>query len=192
MNKILKNLLISFILIFIFIIDSNSLEYWQFLETRVKIAKDKVDFLPESLRFISGIRFDERYPGLGLVNFRMGPLFKISDNILLGLSISSYAEQIRPKFFGQQYRLEFEPNFNFNLQSVSLNNRSRLEYRFLNYDDYRNSIRFRNQIRLNYNSNNHFIIYAWDDIFFELLNNPKFNQNRFSIGIGIWLDKSSR
>jgi hypothetical protein len=29
-------------------------------------------------------------------------------------------------------------------------------------------------------------------MFFEYVNNLKFNQNRFSIGIGIWFDKTSR
>lgn len=192
MKKIRNLLTLNGILFFISTFNANALEYWQFLETRIKIAKDKVDLLPETFRFISSVRLDERYPGLGTANFRMGPLFKITDNFLLGFSTSVYGEQIRPQVFGQQFRLELEPNFNFNFNPFSINNRVRLEYRFLNYDTFSNSMRLRNQLRFNYKVNDAFLLYAWDDVFFEVLNNPRFNQNRFSLGVGLWFDKASR
>jgi hypothetical protein len=79
-------IILNILVLFIFTFKSYSLEYWQFLETRVKIEQDKVDLIPESFRFISGVRFDQRYPGLGVANFRMGPLFKVNDNLFLGIS----------------------------------------------------------------------------------------------------------
>lgn len=67
-------------------------ESWNALEVRIPTESDAV-WKPTSLRVVTSSRFGSRYPGLGVSNLRLGPLFQLAPWLMLGLHGSAYAEQ---------------------------------------------------------------------------------------------------
>ncbi len=84
-------------------------EVWTNLETRVPLNRPQ-DPWPDFLRCIAGTRYGFRYPGVGLANLRVGPLWEVAPWLLVGLQTSTYAMQSQPGIFSQEMRAELEPN----------------------------------------------------------------------------------
>lgn len=103
-------------------------ELWNVMEVRVPLEGEAA-WSPRSLRLVSSSRFATRYGGLGVSNLRVGPLWKVTPWLMLGLHANAYAEQTGTGAFQQMLRFEAEPNLHGAFGDLQVNDRNRLEWR---------------------------------------------------------------
>jgi hypothetical protein len=163
-------------------------ESWNALEVRIPNESDSV-WEPTSLRVVTSSRFGFRYPGLGVSNLRVGPLFQLAPWLMLGLHGSAYAEQFEPGDFRQMLRLEAEPNFQTSWGDWQFNDRNRIEWRYTPTDAW---WRYRNQLRATYQPAGWWLWptvsqeFAWD------LRPWLLAQSRLTLGVSRILNRSTR
>jgi hypothetical protein len=163
-------------------------ESWNALEIRIP-SVSRENWEPVSLRVVTSSRFGFRYPGLGVSNLRVGPLWQVAPWMLLGLHGSAYAEQIEPGHFRQMLRLEAEPNLQASWGNWQFNDRNRIEWRYTPTDAW---WRYRNQVRATYQPSGWqwwptvSQEFAWD------LRPWQMAQSRLTLGVSRILNRSTR
>ena len=125
---------------------ADRLESWNLVELRVPMPR-LASWSPHQIRVVASSRFSDGYPGLGVSNMRLGPIWDLAPWLMVAAHGSAYAEQRAPGAFAQQMRLELEPNVRYTFGALHLNDRSRFEWR---YEPARTSWRYRNQLRASY------------------------------------------
>jgi hypothetical protein len=163
-------------------------ELWTSLETRIPVSLQG-DLWPDLIRVNAGTRYGFRYPGVGLANFRIGPLWEVAPWLMIGLHTSTYAMQDKPDVFEQEIRAELEPNLRWHHGPLSINDRNRFEYRW-RPDSI--SWRYRNQLRLTW----HEPEWSWWPTVWDELNldigRGQLMQNRAAVGVQTELNDSTR
>jgi hypothetical protein len=164
-------------------------ESWNWFEARVPVS-DGQHGLPDTLRLWTDARFGGRYPGLGQLFFRVGPVWELHPNWFLATHLTTYADQISPGAFEQENRFEFEPNYRGRFGDWTVGDRNRLEYRWGRPAGAR--WRYRNLFRVNYQPEGATLFpYVWNEALVDL-SGLGFNQNRSAIGISKVLSDSTR
>lgn len=163
-------------------------EVWDSLETRVPFS-DGEHGMPQSIRFSMAGRYGDRYPGLGKLLFRIGPIWELHPNVLLATHLTSATSQTSPGVFEQEHRAELEPTVHWGWGSLSFNDRSRLEYR---YRPRGTRWRYRNQVRVSYQAPGaSWGPYLGDEGFWDL-SGEGFSENRAVAGVGLILNASTQ
>ena len=163
-------------------------EGWAWFEARVPIA-EKGSAVPTSLRVNTDARYGLRYPGLGFLFFRTGPIWDLHEHLFIATHLTPGAVQSAEDVFTQEYRLELEPNFRWRNGALSFNDRNRVELRWI---DGAPRFRYRNQLRAAWAPPGaRWMPYVWDEILVDLAG-EWVNQNRAQIGIGYQATDSTR
>lgn len=163
-------------------------ESWNWVEVRVPLTEGQHG-LPDSLRLFTDARYGLRYPGLGWLFFRVGPIWNLHPNWFLATHVVSAGIQEAPGVFAQEHRLELEPNYFGRWGDVVYNDRNRLEYRDRPAGA---SWRYRNQLRLQHQpAGARWAPFVWDEVLIDL-SGQGFNQNRAAVGFAHFLSDSVR
>jgi len=165
-------------------------EAWFWIENRIPIVRsDRPGFPRVDWRTLVDMRLNQRSDGLAQAFLRTGPLFFPTSFAFVGIHGTIYSDRLANGEHDQEVRIELEPNFFGRIGNVTFNDRNRGEYRW------RESgvrWRYRNQLRLNYAPvGANWIPFVWDEVLVDL-SGLGFNQNRFQVGLGRMLNKSTR
>lgn len=159
---------------------ADSAESWTWSDMRLPIP-DGGGWKPSRLHLVTDVRIGTRYPGIGFLSLQAGPMWDVHKYLLLGVHVRAVALQRTPAVFSNEYRTDVEPHLRWNSGPVSINDRSRLEFRWINGAF---AWRYRNQLRINYElGKTQLAPYVWDELFvdFTLGYIP---ENRAAIGLG--------
>jgi hypothetical protein len=155
-------------------------EIWPWVDLRMPIPTGG-GWAPTQIHVFNDARFGTRYPGLGFLGLRVGPIWDVNKNLLVAVHGTVVAVQREPQVFLQEYRLELEPNVYGRLGVFTYNDRNRVELRWL---DGVINWRYRNQLRVNYQPEGAvWIPFVWDEVIFDL-SAGNLSQNRAEVGIG--------
>ncbi len=165
-------------------------EAWLWAEYRMPIVRtDKPTFPRIDLRTVTDFRLNGRSGGLAQSFLRVGPLFYLTNFLLVGVHGTVYADRLASGVFDQEARFELEPNLFWRLGDFTFNDRNRFEARFRESGT---RYRYRNQLRINYApAGARFIPFVWDELLVDL-SGLGVNQNRAQIGLGFQLWKNVR
>lgn len=163
-------------------------ESWNWLELRLPVSRQS-RVVPRSIRLLTDVRFGERYPGLGLMFFRGGPLWDLHRHLFVAVHGTAIAVQSEPDVFSQEYRLELEPTLRGRWGPIDVFDRNRLEYRWLEPG---NRWRYRNLLRVNYwPQGTRVIPFVWNEVLIDL-SGQGFNQNRATAGLSFLITPETR
>ncbi|MFP5503015.1 MAG: DUF2490 domain-containing protein [Candidatus Sericytochromatia bacterium] len=163
-------------------------ENWNWIETRVPLSDGQAG-APSQLRVFADSRYGLRYPGLGWLFLRVGPIWNLHPNWFLATHYTTAIEQTAPGAMAQEHRIEIEPNFFGRLGDFTYNDRNRLEYR---YRVTGATWRYRNQLRFQYQPEGAtWAPFVWDEALVDL-SGQGFNQNRAAIGLAHLLNANTR
>lgn len=165
-------------------------ELWLWAETRVPVVRaPRPEFPRVDWRVFTDFRLNTRNEGLHQAFLRTGPLVFATDFLFVGLHGTVYADRQATGAFGQEARLELEPNVFFRWGDFTFNDRNRGELRFR---DGATRTRYRNQLRVSYAPEGaRWIPFAWDEVLVDLAG-LGFHQNRLEFGLGRMLDPRTR
>lgn len=167
-------------------------ESWNWLETRIPLS-DGQHGLPHSLRTWTDARFGGRYPGLGALFLRVGPIWELHPNLFLATHVTSYGLQPAVGAFEQEYRAEFEPNLRGRWGDLVLGDRNRLELRWRPAGAGAGTRwRYRNLARVNYQpAGARWIPFVWNEALIDL-SGTYYSENRAAVGLGHQFDNGVR
>jgi hypothetical protein len=150
---------------------------WFWYEHRVPLVRR----MPRlSLRLWSDTRFSGAL-GLAQQFLRVGPVYEPTSWLVLAVHGTIYGDHLPGGEWDYEARLEIEPTFQVRFGRVSLADRNRLEYRFRETRDAR--VRYRNQFRVNVDAHTNLVPFIWNEWLVDLRDG--WNENRFSVGLGI-------
>jgi hypothetical protein len=165
-------------------------EVWLWAETRVPVVRAERPAFPRvDWRIFTDVRMNARNDGLHQSFLRSGPLLFATDFLFVGLHGTVYADRQATGVFGQEARIELEPNFFFRWGDFAFNDRNRGELRFRSGEQ---RTRYRNQLRVSYAPKGaRWIPFVWDELLVDLAGQGV-HQNRFQTGLGRMLDERTR
>ncbi|UQA63130.1 DUF2490 domain-containing protein [Polyangium aurulentum] len=157
-------------------------EAWLWLENRVPVLRADTPSFPRiDLRLVTDVRLNGRSGGLAQSFFRVGPLFYLTNFLMIGVHGTIYADRLASGAFDQEARFELEPNLFGRLGDFTFNDRNRFEARFRESGT---RYRYRNQLRINYAPKGaRWIPFIWDELLVDL-SGLGVNQNRAQVGLG--------
>ena len=162
------------------------MEAWTSYEVRMPLD-DPASPGPHWMKLANDLRYGANYPGIGQVLVRLGPVWEVSPFLTVATHVSTNAERKSPEQFAQEIRLELEPTLRWSWGDVRVNDRVRLERRFL-FDESR--WRLRNRLQFSYQAPS----WAWvpfvsEEAFWE---DGAYDQNRFSLGASLPSGQNAR
>jgi hypothetical protein len=160
-------------------------EGWVWVETRTPLARDRGGRAWLQLRSFADLRLATATSGIDNVFLRLGPIIDVAPWLFVGLHATAQADQTGVRGYDQEFRAELEPNFRFRFGDFAFNDRNRAEYRHRTKADgaTRESLRYRNQLRISYAPEGQWWLpFLWDELLVDSIDGV--HQNRLAAGLG--------
>ncbi len=166
---------------------------WLWVETRTPLARAEDGHAWLQLRTFADARLATSTNGVDNLFLRVGPIFDVAPWWFVAVHGTVQADQTAGRGFDTEVRAELEPNLRFRLGDFAFNDRNRAEYRYRLRSDNttRESIRYRNQLRIAYApAAQWWVPFLWDELLIDSIDGV--HQNRLTGGMGFVIAPKTR